>query len=108
MLKILMASALVLAVASPVKAHVKPGMVATERLATRERYYARVCTRDRYSRLNLRTGPGQDYDIIMKIPNGSTVVLLYRKHSYDGFYWWKIRYMGNQGWVRADYLCGAY
>ncbi len=104
MLKTLMASALILAVALPVKAQVGPGMGPTDRVA--RGINAQVCTRNRNGRLSLRTGPGRDYRKIKEIPNGHTLALNFSEYGNDGFRWWNVYHNGNQGWVRSDYVCG--
>jgi uncharacterized protein YraI len=50
--------------------------------------------------LNLRTGPGTNYGVILTIPdNGSlTITGSYR----NGYY--PVRYQGTKGWVSGDYL----
>ncbi len=105
MLKTLMASALILAVALPVKSQIGPGLGPTDSVARGERY-AQVCTRERNGRLSLRTGPGQGYNKIKEIPNGHSIALFDGEYGGDGFYWWNVLHNGSRGWVRADYVCG--
>ncbi|MCR5021098.1 RICIN domain-containing protein [Ruminococcus sp.] len=50
--------------------------------------------------LYLRTGPGQDYDIICGMPYGS-VVTAYKSNEGGWFY---VNYNGNYGWAKASYL----
>ena len=45
--------------------------------------------------LNLRTGPGKEYDVISNIPDGSMVIVLDRQ---DGWVF------NGEGWCSADYL----
>jgi len=50
--------------------------------------------------LNLRTGPGWDYRVLLVIPAGSPVKVT---GSYNkGFY--PVRYQGKKGWVDASYV----
>lgn len=108
MLKSLIASTLILAVAVPVKAQVGPGSSNADYIAGSGggRYYASVCTNTYNGRLSLRTGPGKNYPKIKEIPNGHTVALNYSEYDNDGFRWWNANHKGSRGWVRADYVCG--
>lgn len=108
MLKSLIASTLILAVAVPVKAQVGPGFSNADHIAGSGggQYYAEVCTNTRNGRLSLRTGPGKSYSKVKEIPNGHTVALNYSRHDNDGFRWWNATHKGSRGWVRADYVCG--
>ncbi len=110
MLKTLMAGALVLAVALPLKAQVGPGLGSTDHrgnvaFTSSQENYARVCTNQGNGRLSLRNGPGQGFTKIKEIPNGHALLLLDGKYDSQGFYWWKVVHNSNQGWVRADYVC---
>ncbi len=106
MLKTLMTSTMLLAIALPLNAQ-GPGCGPTDGYCQRGTggQYGRVCTRDRNSRLSLRTGPGQNFGKIMEIPNGRSIGLLEGRYGPDGIYWWQANYNGRQGWVRADYIC---
>ena len=106
-LKTLMACILILGAASPVTAQVGPGLGRTDTASSyRTENYANVCTRKSNGRLSLRNGPGQQYNKIKEISNGNAVALVGGQYSSDGFYWWKVLHNGNQGWVRADFVCG--
>lgn len=52
------------------------------------------------SALNLRTGPGTSYDIILVMPGGADVELT--GDQANGFY--GVIYDGNRGWAYGDYL----
>lgn len=53
--------------------------------------------------LNLRTGPGVEYNVLDTIPNGETVIGC--GYSYDApSNWFVVRYNGRYGWACADYL----
>ena len=107
MLKTLITCTLILGVASPVKSQVGPGLGRTDAASSfRTERYANVCTRASKGRLSLRNGPGQQYNKVKEISNGNTVALVGGQYSPDGFYWWKVLHNGNNGWVRADYVCG--
>lgn len=49
--------------------------------------------------LNLRDGPGESYNVITKIPNGSRITV----YSQSGS-WYYVSYNGYEGWVRSDYV----
>lgn len=50
--------------------------------------------------LNMRERPGGDYDVLLKIPNGETVIDLGKEENG----WALVGYNGNVGWVSMDYL----
>jgi len=50
--------------------------------------------------LNVRTGPGTDYDQVCKIPAGETCIE-YIDECGD---WYQIRWMGFVGWAHSRYL----
>lgn len=55
--------------------------------------------------LNLRDGPGFDYDIIAELPDGTPVELLGDAAEADGFIWVLVSVPGvGTGWVAEDYL----
>lgn len=49
--------------------------------------------------LNMRSGPGTDYEKVVLIDDGAKVEII----SEDGE-WTKIRYNGKEGWVKSSYL----
>ena len=49
--------------------------------------------------LNLRCGPGADYDILMVVPDGTEVI----EEGWDGG-WIYIKYDGQYGWVNSEYI----
>lgn len=51
------------------------------------------------SPLNLRKGPGTEYDVITTIPNGHTVMILDNQGA-----WAKVNYGNFEGWVNMDYV----
>jgi uncharacterized protein YgiM (DUF1202 family) len=65
-----------------------------------------ICTRTSSGRLNMRYAAGQQYEVILQIPNGDAVVPMDVTMGSDGFMWHKVSYRGTAGWVRGDYLCG--
>ena len=58
--------------------------------------------------LNLRAGPGLDYDILAELDYGTTVELLGGVAVVDGFVWVEVR-VGDlgEGWVAEEYLAAA-
>ena len=67
--------------------------------------YAMTCTRDVYSSVNLRRGPGQNHGIIASVPNASYVRLLSWVWGADGMRWYRVENGGIVGYARSDYLC---
>ena len=61
----------------------------------------RTCrVRSRVGSLNLRTGPGTKYQVIMRMYNGEEVEVLETKGK-----WVRVRhYSGSVGWAYRDYL----
>ena len=51
--------------------------------------------------LNLRSGPGTEYDVLTKIDNAETVTLLGENSAGN---WYYIRYNSYVGWVFKDYI----
>jgi tetratricopeptide (TPR) repeat protein/SH3-like domain-containing protein len=51
-------------------------------------------------RLNLRSGPGLDYEIVDRLEYGETVTLLEGPRKEGGYSWWRIRTAdGQEGWA---------
>jgi uncharacterized protein YraI len=100
-MKILTATALLFAVALPATAQVGPAYL------SQSSSYGNVCTAERGSSLSLRSGPGKNYRVLTQIRDGSSVALNNSQYGRDGFKWWMTAANGRQGWVRADYVCGA-
>ncbi|MBL8117621.1 MAG: SH3 domain-containing protein [Anaerolineae bacterium] len=50
--------------------------------------------------LNLRTGPGTNYDRITLLPGGAVVPIIGRIGDNS---WWQVRYGINVGWISAQY-----
>lgn len=49
--------------------------------------------------LNVRSGPGSEYDILTKLPRGESIIALTRVESQDKGFWMKIRTGYLEGWV---------
>ena len=49
--------------------------------------------------LNLRCGPGQEYDILLVVPDKAEVT----EEGRDG-YWLFVKYEGEYGWVNLEYI----
>jgi uncharacterized protein YgiM (DUF1202 family) len=51
-------------------------------------------------RLNLRSGPGLNFDILDKLQRDSVVTLLEGPRKADGYAWWRVRTAeGGEGWA---------
>ena len=51
-------------------------------------------------RLNLRSGPGLNFEILEKLERGTLVRLLVGPRKFDGYAWWRVRDdNGNTGWA---------
>lgn len=51
-------------------------------------------------RLNLRSGPGLDYEIVDKLERGERVTLLEGPRKESGYSWWRVRAAdGAEGWA---------
>jgi uncharacterized protein YraI len=103
-MKILTATALLFAIALPATAQVGPAYSGRYAQGTS---YGNVCTATRGSSLSLRNGPGKNYRVLTQIRDGNSVALTNSQYGSDGFKWWLTSANGRQGWVRADYICGA-
>ncbi|PSB56412.1 SH3 domain-containing protein [Chamaesiphon polymorphus CCALA 037] len=103
MMKILTATALLLATTLPAAAE----RVGPAYRSAQGNSYGNVCTSERGSSLSLRTGPGKNYRALTQIRDGNSVVLFNSTYGRDGFKWWQTAANGRQGWVRADYVCGV-
>ncbi len=55
------------------------------------------------SPLNLRPAANKDYGVLLKIPNGSTVDVLFVDDSSDTE-WAYVDYNGTRGWVAMEYI----
>ena len=52
------------------------------------------------SALNMRTGPGTTYQVVMVLPSGASVEIM--GNPQGGFY--PVRYNGTKGWAHGDWL----
>jgi len=51
-------------------------------------------------RLNVRSGPGLEFEILTKLDAGTLVTLIEGPKKVDGYAWWRIRDdAGNEGWA---------
>jgi tetratricopeptide (TPR) repeat protein len=51
-------------------------------------------------RLNLRSGPGLNFDILLKLERNAVVTLLEGPRKADGYAWWRVRTTdGKEGWA---------
>ena len=51
------------------------------------------------SSVNVRSGPGTDNSIIEGLSSGTRVEIIEERGD-----WWKVRFNGQQGWVKSEYL----
>ena len=113
--KILMASAVVLASAAlpasaakiPESSPTNPGIhglsqISEGRLVSQAIYY-RVCLRSGH--LNMRAGAGTDTYIVGKLYNNQGVRFFDSVRGSDGYMWYQVGHGEMSGWVRANYLC---
>lgn len=54
---------------------------------------------DSAERLNMRDGPGTDYDIITRIEPGETFFVLAGPECADAYAWFRVRYGNREGWL---------
>ena len=101
-MKILTATALLLAIALPATAQVGPAYRSAQGSS-----YGTVCTATRGSSLSLRSGPGKNYRVLTQVSDGNSLGFNTSQYGQDGFRWLLTSANGRQGWVRADYVCGA-
>ena len=71
---------------------------------TRTFSYARVITEG--ERLNLRAGPGTEYDIVGKIPEYTSLRIYGSSNMAPA--WVLVQYQGQFGWSNLDYLERSY
>ncbi|MFN3336019.1 MAG: SH3 domain-containing protein, partial [Thermomicrobium sp.] len=58
--------------------------------------------------LNLRSGPGYTYAVLVVMPEGATVqVLAGPQRDSAGNQWWNVQWGSYTGWALADYLVPA-
>lgn len=67
--------------------------------------YGYACTHQQNSNVLLRSGPGQKYKVLARMPNGSDVSII-GKREVGGWLWYKVKYGRLVGWARHDYICG--
>ncbi len=56
------------------------------------------------SNLNLRTGPGLDFDIVGKLLSGTRLMVVDGPKEADGYRWWKIENSTVKGWAAESFL----
>ncbi len=104
MLKAFMASALILGstltMSAPVMAQTQESLEGKSYQVAQRGGSATVCTRDRYSYLNLRTAPSFRSRVIARIQNGEYLTILRSNRN-----WHKVSYERQIGWVSRDFVC---
>lgn len=63
-----------------------------------------VCTHQQNGNVLLRSGPGQKYKVLARMPNGSDVSII-DEREVGGWLWYKVKYNRLVGWARHDYIC---
>ena len=66
--------------------------------------YGYACTHHVNGHVLLRSGPGQNYKALARMPNGSDVSII-GERTVNGWLWYKIKFCRNMGWARSDYIC---
>ena len=56
------------------------------------------------SGVNVRSGAGTSYDIVMSLAKSTVVDVKSSKKASDGYTWYKISFEGKTGWVRGDLM----
>jgi uncharacterized protein YgiM (DUF1202 family) len=103
-----MAGAVILASALPASANTAKlsSPQIGNRILLSQNSTARVCTRDRGGRLNVRSGPGTRYRVAFQLPNRAFVSIYNSTDTtYGGYYWYQVGYGNLVGWVRGDFIC---
>ena len=52
----------------------------------------------------MRSGPGTEYDVIARVPNGASVETYSQMENTAGERWTEIGYQGTTGWMMTRYL----
>ena len=73
--------------------------------AAAQAQWAYACTREAYSSVNIRRGPGQGYGVVASVPTGGSMRLLSWIWGRDGKVWYRIESGGVVGYSRSDYVC---
>lgn len=66
--------------------------------------YGYACTHQTNGNVLLRSGPGQNYKVLARMPNGSDVSIIGERNS-NGWVWYKVKFGRSVGWARSDYIC---
>ena len=56
--------------------------------------------------VRMRGGPGTEYDVIDRVPNGASVETYSQMQNPAGERWTEIGYHGATGWIMSRYLSG--
>lgn len=56
------------------------------------------------SNLNVREGPGMDFDIVGRLPSGTRLTVTKGPKNADGYRWWKVENSTVQGWAAETFL----
>jgi len=80
----------------------KTGYVSSTYLSGTQTAPAELPVRYTTANLNMRTGPGTSYQVIVVIPKGAAVSVIDSSSS-----WYKVSYGGKTGYVSSTYLSGT-
>ena len=64
-----------------------------------------ACTREAFSSVNIRRGPGQSYGVVASVPTGGALRPLSWVWGTDGKVWYRVESGGIVGYSRSDYIC---
>jgi uncharacterized protein YraI len=73
--------------------------------AAAQAQWAFACTREAFSSVNIRRGPGQGYGVVASVPTGGSMRLLSWVWGADGRPWYRVESSGIVGYSRSDYVC---
>lgn len=73
--------------------------------AAAQAQWAYACTREAFSSVNIRRGPGQNYGTIASVPTGGGMRVLSWVWGADGMAWYRVESGGIVGYSRSDYVC---
>jgi uncharacterized protein YgiM (DUF1202 family) len=54
--------------------------------------------------INLRTGPGTDFDVVAVMPNGTVLQILDGPTTTDGYTWYQVTSTAGVGWCADEFL----
>jgi uncharacterized protein YraI len=73
--------------------------------AAAQAQWAYACTREAFSSVNIRRGPGQNFGIVASVPTGGPLRPISWVWGQDGKVWYRVESGGIVGYSRSDYVC---